>query len=348
MDRIDVYCLKDDGTFHSKEGAIRHFGLEEFVERVISEDHCFVCGFQLNAVSKEHILPDWLLRREALHSKTITLPNGARTSYGRYVVPCCPPCNASLSSEYEDPISKAFRGGFRTFSQFFEKEPLKVFCWLALIYFKTHLKDLYFKRFFDPSLGEEKIASLYHWPDFHHIHALFRANLVGNKIDPSIIGSMVLMEISLDEKQDSFDYRDHHITQSIFLRSGDVGVCAIFDDCCQALAMIEDIVGVPEKIGPLQCLEILTDMQAAALHLMNRPLFRTEFNRRNGEFTLRAELPDRPEMIKFDPQIRGSLMEFNFAQHLSDDESQRQHVRSGFATAMTSRTDKLPTSGGRG
>jgi hypothetical protein len=106
--------------------------------------------------------------------------------------------------------------------------------------------------------------------------------------------------------------------------------------------MIEDMVGIPERIGPLQCLEILTDMQAAALHLMNRPIFRTEFNTTNGEFTIRAEIPDRPEVADFDPKIRGSLMEYNFAPHLPDNESELEKIRSGFATTINRRNEDSP------
>jgi len=155
---------------------------------------------------------------------------------------------------------------------------------------------------------------------------------------------MVLMEVSLDKIQDTFDDRDHLITQSIFMRFGDIGICVIFDDCCHTLAMIKDIIGTPEKIGPLQCLQVLTDMQAAAIHLKNRPVFGTEFNTFNGEFTLRTDIPERPGVMKFNPQIRGNLMEYNFAQHLPDDETQLQKIRSGFATAIKFRNDTDPSS----
>lgn len=250
------------------------------------------------------------------------------------MVPCCFACNKDLNHNYEQPISAAFNGGFSKFAHLFESDPVLVQSWLALVFFKTHLKDLYFRKVGKGVCANGSLSDQYNWLDFHHLHALFRAPLVGNHVDPNVIGSTILMEVTNDHGLESFDYRDHLATQSLLLRSGDIAIAVVFDDCCQCLHMIDDIIGTPPKIGPLQSLEILTELQTAALHLRNRPTFRTEFNTLNGRFAIRCEKPANADVLNYDPKIRAFMMEYNFSQYLPNDVEAMKKIKDGIATTF--------------
>lgn len=97
----------ESNTVINTEGKILFFGLEHFLADIAKGSCCFICGAypESKEFNDEHIIPDWILRKFNLHSKFITLPNGAKIKYGQYTVPCCVNCNKELGKVYEEPIS---------------------------------------------------------------------------------------------------------------------------------------------------------------------------------------------------------------------------------------------------
>ena len=117
-----------------------HFGVEFACKTKI----CFQCAENLNDenISKEHIIPKWILRKFDLFNHSVTLPNGTPYKYKDYVTPCCKNCNGFLSRELEAPLSKTLGNGYDYFKEHIDESLLhRVFFWLATIFTKTHIKD---------------------------------------------------------------------------------------------------------------------------------------------------------------------------------------------------------------
>lgn len=69
---------KPDGSIESAGGEVLHFSRTRFVEDIVRNGHCFMCGADpaTTAFNGEHVIPDWILREFNLHDRRITLPNG--------------------------------------------------------------------------------------------------------------------------------------------------------------------------------------------------------------------------------------------------------------------------------
>lgn len=156
---------QDNTVIDPGSGKILYFGVPRFIRDIGEGDCCFVCGASPSSTvfNDEHILPDWILRRYNLHSLRITLPNRQYLTYGGYKIPCCEACNASMSNEFEVPMSVIFAQGYHALVKHIERDgPLKLFQWLNLIFLKTHLKDKFLRFHLDSRQGQEKIASSTH------------------------------------------------------------------------------------------------------------------------------------------------------------------------------------------
>lgn len=60
-----------------------------------SQKICFLCGAELEdgKFTKEHIFPQWILKKFQLWDKSITLLNQVLYPYRTSIVPCCNKCN---------------------------------------------------------------------------------------------------------------------------------------------------------------------------------------------------------------------------------------------------------------
>lgn len=105
-------------TIINSEGKTIFFSYEDFIKKNVDGNCCFICGAE--ALSKEfndeHIIPNLVLTKFALHKKTITLPNGTKFNYGQYKIPCCKECNSELGETFETPVSELLKKKLRGYS----------------------------------------------------------------------------------------------------------------------------------------------------------------------------------------------------------------------------------------
>ena len=94
------------GRVVDSKDRIIFFPLDQFKRDICRTDNCFICGRSENETmfNKEHILPDWLLKKHNLYSETITMLNEKQIKYGSYVIPCCVECNSDMGRIIEQPI----------------------------------------------------------------------------------------------------------------------------------------------------------------------------------------------------------------------------------------------------
>ncbi|MBX2847320.1 MAG: hypothetical protein KTR16_03290, partial [Acidiferrobacterales bacterium] len=123
--------LINDGSIRFDDDRLAFVSLSRFQEKILSGEYCLVCAEKVELSSREHIIPDWLLRKMDLHGKNITLSNRTQHRYGKYVIPCCLSCNGLMGKELEEPISSAFEAGFDSFVDFYKSDSnrMKLFVW---------------------------------------------------------------------------------------------------------------------------------------------------------------------------------------------------------------------------
>jgi hypothetical protein len=221
MGLLKMWTKTADGSVLDSAGNVIVFSIERFIQDVCLGESCFLCG--ANAESKtfndEHVLPEWLLRYCGLFDSEIILPNEGRVRYDRYKVPCCAECNELMGSLLERPISDAIKGGYNHLSDWIMRGGgFKVFVWMVLIFFKTHLRDRTHRLQLDARRGAAKISGEYDWKALHHLHSLVRGFHINSVIDERAMGSFLILPVMVSDLVDRFDFGDLLIPQTMFVR----------------------------------------------------------------------------------------------------------------------------------
>ncbi|EOV7451013.1 hypothetical protein ACORBP_004380 [Vibrio vulnificus] len=309
---MKIVVRYQDGTAEDSEGNVLSFGLDRFVSDICLGEHCFMCGASPTNTSfnDEHIIPKWVLRKLDLYKDKITLPNKAQIPYERYVVPCCTSCNSFLGETVEAEIKCAFDNGHDSLNKYiYQNGTQKLFLWLALIFFKTHLKDSFLRKHLDMRKGEETIASDYDWSFMHHIHCLIRTLKTGVEFDERCFGSMIVLPATVSSNYSQFDFCDTYASNTVMLRIGDVAIVSVLDDSCASAYFLAPIL---EKItgscSPLQLREILAHVTLINDKLKYRPRFFTKFDRATQSLSIHTELPETMDMEPFTKEEFGWVL----------------------------------------
>lgn len=309
---MKIVTLYSDGTVEDAHGNIISFGLERFISDICLGDHCFMCGSSPKDTlfNDEHIIPKWVLRKLDLYKEQITLPNTEKIRYERYVVPCCKTCNSFLGETVETEIKHAFDNGHVSLNRYIERNgKKKLFLWLTLIFFKTHLKDSFLRKHLDQRKGTEKISSDYDWSFMHHVHCLIRTLKTGVAFDEHCIGSIIILPATVSPNYSQFDFCDTYASNTIMLRIGDVAIVSVLDDSCASSyffsPFIEKITG---PCSPLQLREILAHMTLINTKLKYRPRFFTKFDRFTQSLSIHTELPETMDMEDYTKEEFGQIL----------------------------------------
>jgi hypothetical protein len=301
-----------DGTIEEAGGKVLYFGMNRFVSDICDGDHCFLCGAspETKVFNDEHIIPKWVLRKLNIYKEKITLPNKAKIPYERYVVPCCEECNSFLGEKVECDIQSAFENGYESLNEYIIKNgSKKLFLWIALIFFKTHLKDSYLRKHLDKRNGSESIASDYDWSFMHHVHCLVRTLKTGVEFDNRCFGSMIILPAKSSSKCPQFDYCDTYASNTLMLRIGDVAIVSVLDDSCASSYFFKPYC---EKItgacSPIQLREVLAHLTLINNKLKYRPRFFTKFDRFTQKVSISTELPDVVELNEFTNKEFGEVL----------------------------------------
>jgi hypothetical protein len=301
-DSVPPSETRRDECVWDSTGKVLHFSIERFARDIGEGNCCFVCGASPAAArfNKEHVLPDWILKRFKLHSMRITLPNRTHLTYGRYKVPCCAKCNSLMSEVFETPISRMMADGYQAVRDHVTQEgPAKLFQWLNLIFLKTHLKDRDLRFYSDSRKSDEKISDLYSWEDLHHFHCVARAFYSSAKFHPSGLGTLFVFPAKTGMQLGDFDYRDLYIAKTMLLRLGEVGIVAVLNDCGAAASILRNITAKIEgPLSPAQFLELMAHAASINLRLKESPVFASAFDDDHTNQVLLAEHPKKVELIE--------------------------------------------------
>jgi hypothetical protein len=308
---MQVLIKTPDGSF-IRDRKVLYFSYERFVRDIVQGNRCFICGAnpELVPFNDEHVIPDWILRRYNLHGRVITLPNQTTFRYGQFKMPCCQDCNSELGAKVETPMSRMFGNGFTAFTeQFLSDGPYKLFCWMALIFLKTHLKDAGLAMHQDSRKGTQKLGELHSWSDLHHVHCIARSSHTNCNFRKEAMGSILVFPAKTLPYRESFDYCDLSFAQTLLVRIDEIAVIAVFDDSCACVNVIQDFIQkIKGPLSPLQLREIATHMAAINIHLSERPKFGSGFDSLSGEYGIGAEVPREVKLVEWDSEILGQMM----------------------------------------
>lgn len=268
--------------------------------------------------NEEHVIPKWILRMLEIYKLSITLPNKAKIRYDQYTVPCCKECNSFLGTEVEEEIKSVIDGGIHSVNSYIQTHgSLKIFLWLSLIFFKTHLKDSYLRKNLDMRLGSDRISSDYEWGLLHHIHCMIRALQNGVSIDYKCIGSLLVLPAKIAEHLDKYDYRDVYAANTILLRINDIAFFAVLDDSCAAVDFFSDqLRRISAPLSPIQLREVLSHLTLLNHKLKYRPSYSTKIDPSTGKIAIIAQLPKTMELEDHSREELGEILYANVVEYV--------------------------------
>jgi hypothetical protein len=307
-----MFRVNQDGSVLDRDGKIVFFSLQRFTADIANGDCCFICGAQRGSVpfNNEHVIPDWLLRRFELHTRQIQMPNRTEFRYAGMTVPCCVTCNRAMGDCFETPISELFRGGFDAVSKYLKEHgPWRLFCWMALIFLKMHLKNKYLNFHRDRRKGEMKIAEIHSWDELFHLHCVARSFYSGADLQPEVLGSLCVFPAKVRPHFEGFDFIDLTVAQTMLLSVGDVAIVTVFNDSGAAMsAAFEDLQRIGGALSPIQLRELAARFASINLHIEPRPQFVSEIDPVTETYTISAEHPDQVHLPDWDDDLYGTMM----------------------------------------
>lgn len=337
MDKIRVTAqlgaaiVHEDGSVFAPDGQYAYVSAQRFIKSVCDGDCCFIClaSPHEKTFNNEHVLPNWILRRQRLHNKTINLMDGTRHRYGTYTIPCCLECNTRLGRLFEGAMSK-------TFAALFEPAAMnrpdsltnlsKMFQWLALIFIKVHLKD---RKLF--ATGTAPLD----WAELHHVYCIARAAACGVEVNPEVMGSIWLFNVPQFDEEEFFDYADVTYAKTMMLRVGSCCCIVVFDDGCAVVnSRAVPSFAWSEEAASLQLREVTEIAAYGNLLLSERPTFHTAWNPQSGRFSIERRVPANPPNFgPTDSAVFRKIRELLFAEVL--DPAVAQEFLAGGRTFLT-------------
>lgn len=305
----------EDGSILDENGNYVFISKEKFVADICIGSACFLCGQNKSpdAINDEHILPNWLLKKYALHNQTISLPNKTPFPYAQYKIPICIECNSLLGEKIEAPISSAFKSESDGIEDLANAGNLHILQqWLSLIFVKTHLKDKYLRNYRDRRKPDRKISDqlAYEFHEFHHTYCISRMVYSGAVADECSFGSLFIVPTEMDASPNGYDYIDSTMGFTLGIVIGEIGIISVFNDGGACTAALSNITGkIDAPLSRIQFRELVAHIACCNMHLSNRPTFSTftDLHSTKNTFIL-SKTEDRPQFMKFDAKVFGKLM----------------------------------------
>jgi hypothetical protein len=308
----------ENGNIVDAKGKVTFVSITAFVSDVCSSNICFLCTKALNSQNqnKEHIIPNWILKRFDLHNETVNLPNGSKYKYNQYVIPCCIECNSLLSAELETPLSKVFSRDFDGVVNYVENGGyLKVYLWMALLFIKTHVKDQSLRMHLDRRVEYSSIAQGvgYEWESFHHIYCLSRVPYTQATLEQNCVGSFFIVPVESIDAKKEFDYMDVSYASTSGVIIGNIGIITVFGDAGAVCNQLQPTVinKLSGSVTNMQFRELVARFACCSLHLKNNPKHSTISDSSGAQAPrmICALLNSKPEFESYNDLVFGSLMD---------------------------------------
>lgn len=321
-----------DGTIYGEEGRMLHFSVQRFIDDVVKGGCCFMCGRTASAsvpFNGEHVVPNWLLRRCKLHGQRVTIPGGQSIAYSRYKVPCCVHCNGELGRLVEVPVSKLLEGGMRDVAPRLDnpRAGKLLYCWLALLFLKMHLKDLKMRMTADPRKSEFNVGDVYDWSRLQHVQSIARCPLIGADIRDLAVGTCIIREIWCPP-QGAYDYGNFSFAYTSLLQLHDMAIFAVLDDAKMCETVVQSDFADLGVLVRMQARELLAHLAYVNMRIEEKAKLKTWLDPDSGEMYVEAEVGNRFTLNPFDAEKYGLMFDYATADVEVPDEIRAQ-IRAG-------------------
>ncbi|KKR21559.1 MAG: hypothetical protein UT48_C0006G0011 [Parcubacteria group bacterium GW2011_GWE2_39_37] len=313
-----------------KGGKVVLFSVEEFKNKVVKNNNCFICGVDKNVkiFNEEHILPKWLLKEYNLYNQQIVLTNTAHLKYGQYKISCCKSCNSELGKVIEEPISRLWKLPYKDFCNILANSNENLFAlfkWLSLIYFKTYFKDSSLNWHLDKRKEKRKISDNLEWSEMHHLHCIIRSHFTKAIVNSNVIGSIFIFPAIEHQSIEPFDFVDSLHGKGIMIRMNQICVMAILNDSCGTFSIAKDFVKkINGPLTPLQLRDMFSHLIYINMHLAERPTYYSEF--KNNNYFIEAKIPKKVSLSN-ETITRGNIL-FNLCKDMFKKEKDEEIILS--------------------
>lgn len=197
-----------------------------FEQMNLDPDACFLCGGIPDQHTREHVFPLWLLQREQLLDKSLTLLNGTTIRYSQLTVPCCPDCNHNHLARLEQIIERASARGVDALMTI---PTPQVFQWMAKIFIGILWAELRLRGdraeinggpIISPEIMEE-YATLH-----GHLQSVRRPFI----FEEPTPWSLFFSRLHRFDTDNDFDYKDDVLRLCFSIRFSGVGIIACLQD----------------------------------------------------------------------------------------------------------------------
>lgn len=245
-----------------------------------SENTCFLCGAKNGNLTKEHVMPKWLLEEFDLWDKHLTLLNGTVLPYRQLVIPCCKTCNGNYLSKIETEVKNNF---FKGPEAVIQMDRMTLFVWVLKIFYGFLYREIFLK--IDRNIAESpSIVSPEDMEQFQLLHYILqsvRVPIIFSSIESDIPGSLYVFSVkdvplSGMEGDIKYDYIDDINNRTIYLRLGKVGIMAAFDMGAQTYEGANYFGQYQSKhLHPIQLAELGSDffLKASVFHRVPKVIF---------------------------------------------------------------------------
>lgn len=238
---------RSNSVIDSQSKKVIRYNYDHFIQCIVKEHNCFICGEPSTSkpFNNEHVIPNWILRSYGTSKSFMVLPNGTSILHSQYTVPCCRECNTFLGKVLEDPISELLKNDFKTVRKaLLENGNLyqKLFQWINLLFFKTHLKDSYLEFDRDRRNKKGKIGDMFCWHPLYHIHNVVRQQYTKACFSKNCQGTIIVLEALVETKDEDFDYLDNYNSQVIMVKVGQIVIFSVLNDCQISLNVYKDFL----------------------------------------------------------------------------------------------------------
>jgi len=284
------------------DGRILHFSYDDFLDRIVRGHDCFICGAEPSSkpFNNEHVIPNWILKSYGTPTSFMILPNATTIKNSHYTVPCCQECNTLLGQELEIPISQLLKKDYRTVAGILQSDErwyLRLFHWVCLLFFKTHLKDTYLEAERDRRLASGKIGNSYCWHPLYHIHNIIRQHHTGARLTRDVQGTIVVFEALVEAETEEFDYLDNLNSHVVMVKIGKIVSLAVLNDSRFCLAGYKTFLSkINGALNSVQIRELFARLRYLNENIKRRPKYYSLF--KNNIYEIAARVPNKVEFLQ--------------------------------------------------
>ena len=267
-------------------------------EETFDDESCFLCGFECDDSTDEHIFPKWLQHKYDLWDQKLEITNGTTIQYRRLTVPCCSKCNNEDLSRMEGEFQKLIDNSFENLRM---EDEVTIFQWTAKILYATRYKELSLRvdrR--SPDLGN--ILSPQDLEGYTSLHLFLQSIRYKTTFNEPKPWSLFI----LDCEDEDFFYHNNIAGLSFSMKFGKIAITIVYEDnniISKFMGEFKNIRGF--NLNFAQFLEVNCNIFYSALLKENVPRYLSSFNKLNEELivntsgTLRSRKWDKKEYAHY-------------------------------------------------